>query len=147
MRYRSGLPFNITNGGVYPTNYLNSALAILRPGATMTEVGTVYNQNGNPSIFTNTSATTSFMGQYPGSMGTRNMVRGESLINFDIAAAKTFRLPFEGHTVQLRAEAFNACNNVNFSNLSLSLNTPGTFGHFSEAADARVMQFALRYDF
>jgi hypothetical protein len=32
-RFRSGLPVNITNGGVYPTNYLSAALAVLRPGA------------------------------------------------------------------------------------------------------------------
>jgi hypothetical protein len=149
-RYRSGLPYNITNGGIYPTNYLNSALAILRPGATMPEMKVGYNQNGAPSIFANTNAVTSFMGQYPGTVGTRNMVRGDDLMNFDLAAAKTFKLPFEGHTVQLRGEAFNAFNNVNFSafgNSALSLNTPGTFGQFSESADARVMQFALRYEF
>ena len=150
MRYRSGLPANITNGGLYPTNYLTSALAILKPGATMPETGTTINQNGNPAIFGNTSALKSFIGQYPGTVGTRNMVRGDDLMNFDLSAAKTFKVPFlEGHTVQLRGEAFNAFNNVNFSNnnLSLSLNTPGTFGQFVEAADARVMQFALRYEF
>ena len=79
--------------------------------------------------------------------GTRNLMRGAGLLNFDLAVAKTFQLPFEGHRIQLRGEAFNAFNNVNFSNLSLNLNTPGTFGQFSEAAEARVMQFALRYEF
>ncbi len=49
--------------------------------------------------------------------------------------------------MQLRGEAFNAFNNVNFSDLQLNMNTPGTFGQFSAAADARVMQFALRYEF
>ena len=147
-RYRSGLPFNITNSGIYPTNYLNSALGILRPGAVMPEMKVGLNQNGAPSIFGNTDAVKSFMGQYPGSVGTRNMVRGDDLMNVDLAAAKTFRLPFEGHSIQLRGEAFNAFNNVNFSAFSsLSLNTPGTFGQFSEATDARVMQFALRLTF
>jgi hypothetical protein len=46
-----------------------------------------------------------------------------------------------------RAEAFNAFNNVNFSNPSLSLQSPGTFGEFQAVADGRVMQFALRYEF
>ncbi len=34
MRYRSGLPTTIQNNGVYPTNYLTSAIAIAKPGAT-----------------------------------------------------------------------------------------------------------------
>ena len=150
-RLRSGRPLNITNGGLYPTNYLTSALAILRPGATMPETGTGFNQNGQPSIFRNTADVSAFMGQYPGTVGTRNMVRGPGLKNFDLSAAKTFRLPFEGHRIQFRAEAFNAFNNVNFSDASaditLSLNTPGNFGQLSRTEDARVMQFALRYEF
>jgi hypothetical protein len=43
-RMRTGRPLNITNGGIYPTNYLNSALAILRPGKEMPETGTGFNQ-------------------------------------------------------------------------------------------------------
>ena len=49
LALRSGLPINITNGGIYPTNYLTSALAVLQPGATMPENGVGYNQNGNPA--------------------------------------------------------------------------------------------------
>ena len=146
-RYRSGLPFNISNNGVYPTNYLSSAIAILRPGATAPENITGYNQNGNPAMFPTTTAVQSFMGQYPGTVGMRNMVRGAGLLNFDLALSKFFTLPFEGHRIQLRGEAFNAFNNVNFNDAQLNLNTPGTFGQFAAAADARVMQFALRYEF
>ena len=51
MRYRSGLPTTIQNNGVYPTNYLTSAIAIAKPGATAPESGMTYNQNGNPSVF------------------------------------------------------------------------------------------------
>jgi hypothetical protein len=57
----------------------------------------------------------------------------------------------------VRAEAFNAFNNVNFlatapngattGNISISLANPTTFGELATAADARVMQFALRYEF
>jgi hypothetical protein len=117
----------------------------------MPATGSGFNENGQPSIFRQTKDVSAFMGQYPGTVGTRNMVRGPGVRNFDLSAAKTFGLPFEGHRVQLRAEAFNAFNNVNFSDASaditLSLNTPGTFGQISRAEDARVMQFALRYEF
>jgi len=147
MRYRSGLPESISNGGVYPTNYLNSALAVLRPGRQMPETGVGYNQNGNPSLFKSTTVIENFMGQYPGTVGSRNLLRGAPLLNFDLALGKQFRLPFEGHAIQFRAEAFNAFNNVNFEDPSLTLQNPGIFGQFTRARDARVMQFALRYQF
>jgi hypothetical protein len=126
---------------------LSSAMAVLRPGATMPENGVGYNQNGNPSIFRNTSTYQSFMGQYPGTVGTRAIVRGAPFFNMDLSLSKTFPLPIEGHRVQFRAEAFNALNNVNFSNLQLSMATTATFGQFSNAGDGRVMQFGLRYEF
>jgi hypothetical protein len=53
----------------------------------------------------------------------------------------------EGHTLQVRAEAFNALNIVNFGGLSTTVSSPTTFGQFSSASDARVIQLALRYEF
>lgn len=146
-RFRSGLPQDISNGGIYPTNYLNSAIAIRKPGAPSPVQGVTYNQNGNPSIFQNTGVISSYIGQYPGTTGERGIVRAAGSTNFDLSLGKRFKMPFEGHTLQFRAEAFNAFNNVNFTTLSLSLTTPGTFGQFTAAAEARVMQFALRYEF
>jgi hypothetical protein len=147
-RFRSGLPLNISSGGQYPTNYLNSALAIVRPGATLPENSVGYNQNGNPSLFrTTNAATTSFVQQYPGGTGTRGIIRGPGMSNFDLSLGKFFTLPFEGHRVQVRAEAFNAFNNVNFTTASLSLANPSTFGQFTNVMAPRVIQFALRYEF
>lgn len=147
-RFRSGLPTNITVGGLYPTNYLSSSIAILKPGSTAPATSVGFNQVGNPSIFANTNAVGSFIGQYPGRVGTRNILRGADLINFDISLGKSFFMPFEGHTIQFRAEAFNAFNHVNFSGLSLNTANPGQFGQFSSVAvQPRVIQFALRYEF
>lgn len=146
-RYRSGLPTAITHGAVWPTNYLNSALAILAPGATNPQAGLGYDQTGAPSIFRNTNAVDSFVAQYPGQTGTRAIARLAPMTNFDIGLFKRFFLPFEGHTIQFRAEAFNAFNNVNFFDPSLRVDTPSTFGQFRRAMPARVMQFALRYEF
>ncbi|HEU0122977.1 MAG TPA: carboxypeptidase-like regulatory domain-containing protein [Bryobacteraceae bacterium] len=147
-RFRSGLPQNINVGGVYPTNYLSSALVVLKPGAVMPENGTGYNQNGNPSLFrTTNAATTPFMAQYPGGTGLRAILRGPSMSNFDISLGKFFAMPFEGHRIQVRAEAFNAFNNVNFTTANLSLANPSSFGQFTAVMAPRVMQFALRYEF
>jgi hypothetical protein len=84
---------------------------------------------------------------YAGSVGSRAAVRLAGLNNFDISVAKSFRLPIEGHRLQLRGEAFNAFNNVNFYNPSLDASSPSTFGEYQYATSPRVMQFGLRYEF
>ncbi|HZO52322.1 MAG TPA: hypothetical protein VFB63_06380, partial [Bryobacteraceae bacterium] len=149
-RFRSGLPLTVSTGGVYPTNYLSSSLGILRPGAALPETEVGYNEIGVPAIFPNTSASKAFYGQYPGTVGARNLLRGPNSVNFDMSLGKYFKLPIEGHRIQFRAEAFNAFNAVNWDNPTsgnLSLAAPTTFGQIVGAAEARVMQFALRYEF
>lgn len=146
-RYRSGLPTTITNNGIYPTNYLSSSLAIPKPGVAAPDAGTTLDQNNNPSVFGNTTAITAYVGQYPGRTGTRAIVRLDDMVNFDIAATKAFFMPFEGHRLVFRAEAFNAFNNVNFYDAVLRLDRPTTFGEYQRAMPPRVMQFALRYEF
>ncbi len=148
-RFRTGNPLNITNGGIYPTNYLTSALGQLRPGVSLPENTAGYNANGNPSLFRTTNAAAgAFMGQYPGTSGTRALIRGAGMSNFDLSLGKFFTMPWsEGHRVQIRAEAFNAFNNVNFTTANTSLANPSTFGQFTEVMPARVIQLALRYEF
>jgi hypothetical protein len=144
---RTGTPVNISNAGLYPTNYLTSALGILRPGATMPANQLSADEKGIPSIFASTSAVNSFEGQDPGTVGTRGIVRVPGSVNFDMALSKSFRMPWEGHRVSVRGEAFNAFNHVNFTTPNVSLATPSTFGELTSTAAARVMQFALRYEF
>jgi hypothetical protein len=146
-RYRTGLPSTILDSGVYPTNYLNSALVIPKPGAPVPYSGSTYNQNGLPSVFTNTNAANSYIEQYPGETGTRAIIRLAPFTNFDLAVSKSFPLPWEGHLLQFRAEAFNAFNSVNFYNPSLRIDRPTIFGEYQAAFPMRVMQFALRYQF
>jgi hypothetical protein len=147
VKYRSGLPMSITNGGVYPTNYLSAAVAVLRAGQSMPANGLGYDQTGTPSLFRNTNAINAFMGQYPGTVGVRNIIRGPQYTNVDLAVGKKFPIK-EHHSIQFRAEAFNAFNIVNFNApSSISLASPATFGQITSSQDARVMQFALRYEF
>jgi hypothetical protein len=143
---RTGTPANISNAGLYPTNYLTSALGILRDGATMPANHLYTDEKGIPNIFPTTSVVGSFEGQYPGTVGTRGIVRVPGSVNFDASISKSFRI-LEGHTLSFRGEAFNAFNHVNFITPNLSLATPSTFGQLTATSDARVMQFALRYEF
>ncbi|MBY0374754.1 MAG: hypothetical protein K2Q23_12220, partial [Bryobacteraceae bacterium] len=141
------LPTVINFGDVWPTSYLNSGLGIVGIGKTAPQNGLQFNGNGNPAIFSSIRAVDSFAAQYPGQTGTRAIVRLAPFVNTDIAVAKRFFLPWEGHTLQFRAEGFNAFNNVNFFNASLRGDRPSTFGEFQNASPARVIQLALRYEF
>ncbi|MDX2180062.1 MAG: TonB-dependent receptor [Bryobacteraceae bacterium] len=150
VRYRSGLPYNIGGTGVWNTNYWLGGRAIPNGQAFDNSIG--YNNRNNPSLFTTTAATSAFVDQYPGAVGSRAVVRGDNLINWDFAVAKFVPLPWgpsdNRHRMQIRAEAFNAFNNVSFTTPSLALSTAATFGEFSATSvPSRVMQFALRYEF
>jgi len=149
-QYRSGTPQTISVGGVYNTNYLFSSYAILKPGTTLPASGFAFDQNGIPSILANTSSVNNFVSSYPGTVGSRGILRGLGTINTDLALSKSFKLPKEGHKISVRAEAFNAFNKVNFGTPSLSINSPTTFGEITAYASGfapRVMQFAARYEF
>jgi hypothetical protein len=144
IRYRSGLPSAVGGDLAYNANYWLSSLAIVtKPVQSSVRI----DQNGIPSIFGTTDAANSFADELPGHSGTRAAVRLAPFFNTDLTLAKTFRLPKEGQRVQFRAEAFNAFNNVNFINPSLTLTSPLTFGEFQGATAPRTMQFALRYEF
>jgi hypothetical protein len=145
--YHTGTPLTVSDAGVYNVNYEYSAFGILRPGDTLPANGLTVDQNGIPSIFKNTDAVNSFVGQYPGTVGTRGILRGPAAFNIDLAGAKSFRLPKEGWRLQIRAEAFNAFNTVTYGTPSLSLASPTTFGEMTPSSNARVMQFAGRFEF
>jgi hypothetical protein len=147
--FRSGTPITISDSGVYNTNYQVSTYAILNPGTKMPVNGLTTDQNGIPSIFPNTNAVNDFVASLPGTVGSRGILRGFNTFNTDLAISKYFPIK-EHHRLQLRAEAFNAFNRVNFNSPSLNIASPTTFGEISlsnASAAARVMQFAARYEF
>jgi len=144
VRVHSGVPTTVGGELAYNANYWLSSLAIATGPVS---AGVHTDENGFPSLFANTSNANSFADELPGHTGARAVLRLPGAVNTDMAIAKAFRLPREGQRVQFRAEAFNAFNNVNFYNPSLSLQAPGTFGEFQSVSDPRVMQFALRYEF
>jgi hypothetical protein len=144
-RFSSGLPSVIQGNQTWDVNYWQGTLA-MATGPYKVQNG--YDSSGNPSIFGNVNAAGSFGDAYPGSAaGTRALIRLAGMKNFDIGVAKSFPLPWEGHSIQFRAEAYNAFNNVNFIQPSLSLQSPSSFGEYQNTMPPREMQFALRYEF
>jgi hypothetical protein len=144
-RYSTPLPSAVEGDLAYNTNYWLSSLAVMN---TPTPSGGVHiDQNGIPSIFSNTSASNSFQDQPPEGAGTRAALRLAPIFNVDAALTKSFKLPWEGKRLTFRAEAFNAFNHANFTNPSLSLESPQTFGEYQGTLEPRSMQFALRFEF
>jgi hypothetical protein len=144
VRYHSGIPTTVGGELAYNANYWLSSLAIATGPVS---AGVHTDENGNPSMFTSTSVSNNFVDELPGHTGQRAVLRLPGMFVTDMAVVKLFPLPWEGQRITFRAEAFNAFNNVNYSNPSLSLQAPGTFGEFQAVGDPRVMQFALRYEF
>jgi hypothetical protein len=143
FRYRSGLPTSVAYSGIWPTNFSFTTLA--DPIGAYDD-GVTVNQSGNPAIFDSTTEAANWKPMLPGEVGTRASVRLAPFYNTDLSLTKYFSMP-GGHRLQFRAEAFNAFNNVNFTKVSLDAASPNSFGVFTEAGPARVMQFAIRYEF
>jgi hypothetical protein len=80
-----------------------------------------------------------------GNLG-RHPISGPGLVNVDFGAFKNFRIQ-ERHTIQFRAELFNALNRTNLGQPGGTFGT-AQFGRIaSTSTDARDVQLALRYQF
>ncbi|MEK7753593.1 MAG: hypothetical protein AAB654_16845, partial [Acidobacteriota bacterium] len=113
---------------------------------------------GNPQLPSNRSKdermaryfdTTAFRRNNPGQYGNvgRNTMRGPGDISWDLSVQKKVAVIGERHKVEFRADFFNVMNHANLSNPGSALNSPQTFGRITGTSGARVIQFALRYQF
>jgi hypothetical protein len=70
-----------------------------------------------------------------------------------MSLTKRWRLPWEGHSLQVRGEVFNVPNLKRFNAQSVAnpftlQQLPSSFGDYTSLlTQPRVMQFALRYEF
>ena len=99
-----------------------------------------------PERWFNTDA---FVATDPGTFGNagRGIIDAPGWTNFDFTASKNFYLPMEGHYVQLRFESFNFANTPQFGRPDIAVGANPNAGVISNAADARTIQFALKYVF
>ena len=177
FRWNSGFPINgdgTTNAGTgtnrpfafrrWGTNWqVSSGMVRVRP----LESSPSSNVNGEPNLFSDpNSAFLSFRDPFPGEAGDRNVFRQPGFVSLDLGLHKSFKLPFEGHSITFRWEVFNVTNTQRFTAPSgsgfglspdpfiLGGSPPADFGKFTatqtplnETKAGRVMQFALRYTF
>ncbi len=141
---------NTTDFGPLASNL--GALADFR--GTDRSIGKVERFGGGVRFFTPEQASL-FSVAPAGSIGNsgRNTFRGPGFFNTDMSIVKRFRLR-ERMFTSFRFEAYNLLNTVNFVAPSVNLQTPQTFGQISATptgasnqSGARILQFALRFDF
>jgi hypothetical protein len=152
-RQTSGLPFSVSNGSRWPTNWEVGANATLTGALPpIVSTGNSNLSGGGPNLWANPSAAiTAFSETMPGQSGSRNNLRGDGLFNIDTGVDKTFLMPWsEKQGLQFRWESFNLTNTVRFdpASASTSIISATNFGVLSSTLGTpRVMQFSLRYKF
>ena len=110
-------------------------------------------------------AYTSFRGAYAGETGDRNFLRLPGYANLDVGLGKTFAMPWsEGHSLQVRFEAFNVTNTQRMGDIDTSRagfglqldpdqitsanQIPTNWSNFiAIQGQPRVMQLGIRYTF
>ena len=101
-RWTSGFPISVSNGAQYPTNWQISGDAT--QVAPVTTVGASKNADGSVNIFGSTAAATAafsaFQPDFPGQVGSRNVLRGDGFASLDAGLAKRWKMPWsEGHSL------------------------------------------------
>lgn len=148
FRYRTGLPTSVGNGFFFPTNFFLTPPAT-RIGPALSNPG--HDSTGRVNLFSDpATAFASFDRTDVGSSGSRNTLRGPRFFTIDLGVHKTFRLPWEGHRLEVRWETFNLTNTPNFNGFSLTLDNKDAFGRFTSTTgdtSRRVMQFSIGYNF
>jgi hypothetical protein len=72
-------------------------------------------------------------------------ILGPGTVDFDMAFYKDFHIK-EHQTIEFRGELFNIFNHTNFNGFSSTFGA-SNFGQITSAADPRIVEFALRYQF
>jgi hypothetical protein len=141
IQVQSGSPFRINQAS---DTQNNDSVGAARPNLVPGQSVTISQQD--PSYWFNTNAFTPSVYMYGNTP--RNPLVGPGLNVWSLSAQKAFKIPrLETHSLQFRAELFNAFNTPQFGNPGSSVGN-GDFGQVtSTRADNRQIQFGLRYQF
>jgi len=150
INVHSGLPFTILNGK--DANLTGSAVerAQLVPGENPLAVNRTAAEWFNIAAFSQNPSTL-VNGIAVDGNSSRNMLRGPTFKDADLAISRDFRLSRlrEGMGLQLRADAYNVFNIVSLNPPSGNGATVGssTFGQITSASAMRQLQLGLRFTF
>jgi hypothetical protein len=89
-----------------------------------------------------------FANNSPGVWGdaTRGMLTGPAFWNADLAFSRNLNMA-GGRRIELRLEAFNLFNNVNWANPNVTVANENAGMVTGTTGDPRIMQFAIKYNF
>jgi Carboxypeptidase regulatory-like domain/TonB-dependent Receptor Plug Domain len=144
---QSGLPFSVTDsrsGTIFGfTGYADCTDVSPRESGPVSSRLTQY---FNPAAFA--PAPRLFDGTGFGNCG-RNILRGPSQSNLDLALHRMFPLPFrEGLNLEFRTEAFNLSNTPKFGLPGSDVSSRQSFGVISTTvSNPRILQLALKLNF
>jgi hypothetical protein len=147
-RWTSGLPFSITSGAGWGTDWDEKSNMIQTgPIRTHTHI-----ENGSAQVFANPSSVLeNLRNPYPGEAGQRNNFRGDGYFGVDAALTKSWTIREES-SVRFSWEVFNVSNSVRFDVNPITslqnITTNGELGVYGAIlTKPRVQQFSLRYLF
>ena len=132
---RSGAPFSIS-GGYANLGDGDSSRADI--------IGNPSIANPSPAAWFNTAAFQK-PALYTFGSAPLGVLDGPGFVQFNTALSKNFRLT-ERKQLQLRGEAFNALNHVNYGNPTANI-ASSLFGRITSASTARYMQLGLKFLF
>lgn len=147
LRLSSGLPFSLTDGDGWSTNWEYEG-AQIQTGPV--KVKKNIRADGTPLAFAPAPITgVNMRDPYPGEAGERNFYRGDGYFNVDAGLHKVIKLG-EKYSFSLAGEVFNVSNSVRFD--VHSIDTGSTDGaqlgaYSSTLTQYRRMQFSGRFDF
>jgi len=143
---RSGLPWNPTTNS-FPVSFVADSPATQISSAVPS--GNIDTSGKSIQFFSDPAAAKAlFANPDAGQTGNRNSLRGPSFWNVDLTIQKVFKASnAESRDLKFQCAMFNAFNHNSFGLPSTNINS-SSFGRISSSAStARVMQFALRYEF
>ncbi|MGC2332249.1 MAG: carboxypeptidase regulatory-like domain-containing protein [Candidatus Acidiferrales bacterium] len=138
---QTGLPFSVLNFFFDQSN--TGANVISWPMPNQICNPNLSRSQATPALWFNTSCFTEPAPDTYGNAGFNN-INTDGLTNLDFALMKEF--PIHEGSLQFRAEAFNALNNVNFGLPGFIIGFPG-YGQVTSSLPARIIQFGLKYAF
>ncbi len=150
VNWRTGLPLNVglSGNGIDPRTgqayrFLNRNGGGLRPDR-VAEANTGIDPKTDRFRFLDPEAYRVQAVNTPGNAA-RNTAYGPRYFNTDFNLSKGFRIT-ERQSFDIRWEAFNLFNTVNFNNPATTVGNTN-FGWITSARDPRIMQLAIRYRF
>ena len=137
---QEGTPFSVSYTAPGSPLGLVSGRANVVPGVPLYPANKTKAEWFNPAAFTTPPFYTYGTSGY-------DMLRGPGYQSWDLNLTKNTTI-WKEHTLQLRAEAFNAFNHPNFGAPGSTITNPSTFGVItSTIAENRTMEFGVKFNF